>query len=328
MTLRARSVGRALGLAALAFGAWGLAEAQAVNPGVAARVNGAEISNETWQRNYREYLRENNVNIVTSRDPEKLEDMRFEALDLLIEQELVWQAAKAQGVVAPDELVDASIEELLGSFPDADAFSRRITTEGYTEESYREHVRRLLSAQRYLDGVRMAAGEVSDEELEQFYQDNKIRLTYPEEVRVRHVLLTWKPMGTADDRGAIRRQMEGILAEARGGADFAELARTRSEDSTAKNGGDTGFFHRGQMVPAFEDVAFSLKPGEISDMVETPFGVHILTLVDRREAELLPLDEVREKLRDYVSREKMKQAADDEVARLRGEAEIQILAPR
>jgi peptidyl-prolyl cis-trans isomerase C len=186
----------------------------------------------------------------------------------------------------------------------------------------------MLAAGKYLDGIRAAVPPVGDEELAAYYRDNEHRLTFPEEVRVRHILLTWKPAGTGDDRAAIRRKMAPILEQARGGGDFAELARRHSEDSIAPNGGDTGFFRRGEMAPAFEKAAFALAPGEVSDMVETPFGVHILRLEERRPARLLPLDEVREQLRDHVRRERMDAAVKKEIDRLRAAAEIVILVPR
>ena len=120
---------------------------------------------------------------------------------------------------------------------------------------------------------RAAVPAVSDEELAAYYRDNEQRLTFPEEVRVRHILLTWKPLGTLDDRAAIREQMQPILQRAREGEDFAALAREFSEDSSTRgHGGDTGLFYRGTMVPAFEAVAFSLEPGQISDTVDTLFG--------------------------------------------------------
>ncbi len=135
-------------------------------------------------------------------------------------------------------------------------------------------------------------------------------------------------MGTKDDRAAIRDQMAPILEKARGGADFAELARRHSQYAeTAPRGGDTGFFQRGQMVPAFEEAAFALAPGEVSDMVETPFGVHVIRLEERRPARLLPLDEIREKLRDHVRRERMEAAVREEIARLHAAAKIDILVP-
>ena len=185
----------------------------------------------------------------------------------------------------------------------------------------------MIAAAKYIDGIRAEVATVTDEELETYYRDNELRLTLPEQVRVRHILLTWKPMGTNDDRAAIREQMKPILEQARSGADFAELAKKHSDDATAGQGGDTGFFHRGQMVPAFEEVAFALQPGEISDPVDTSFGVHILRLEERQAARLLPLEEIREQLREHIREEKMAAAVEQENARLRQEAEIAILIP-
>jgi parvulin-like peptidyl-prolyl isomerase len=185
----------------------------------------------------------------------------------------------------------------------------------------------MIAASKYLDGIRADAATVSDEELETYYRDNEYRLTLPEEVRVRHILLSWKPLGKPDDRAALHEQMQAILEKARAGEDFAELAKEYSDDSTRINGGDVGFFRRGKMVPAFEAAAFALQPGEISEIVETPFGLHIIRLEERKEAHLLPLDEIREKLRAHISEERTEKAVDAEKARLREVAEIEILIP-
>ncbi len=314
--------------ALLALGLGSLAWAQGSHPGIAARVNGVEISNERFNAFYQEYRRPYGVNVAGRGDHlEKLTRLRREAMDLMIEQELIRQAAEAQGIEVSTGEIDAALTEVSEPFKTSEEFTRRIESEGFTEESYREHVARMIAAAKYLDGVRAGVATVSDEELETYYRDNELRLTLPEQVRVRHILLTWKPMGTTDDRAAIRKQMAPILEQARSGEDFAELARKHSDDSTAGQSGDTGFFHRGQMVPAFESVAFALQPGEVSDPVETAFGVHILRLEERKEARLLPLDEVREQLREHIRGEKMEAAVEQETERLRQEAEVAILIP-
>jgi parvulin-like peptidyl-prolyl isomerase len=300
--------------------------AQANYPGTAVRVNGADISYQRFIGFYEEYQRSKGVAIGARGDQlPLLTRLRREAMDQVVEQELVAQAAEAQGVEVDEADVDAAIAELREPFEVPEQFISRLETEGFTEEEYRVHVRRMMAAKHYLDEIRSSVAEVSDEELEKYYRDNEIRLTLPEQVRVRHILLTWKPLGTRDDRAALREQMTAILEQARSGSDFAELARIHSEDSTAQDGGDTDFFHRGQMVPAFEEAAFSLQPGEVSDIVETPFGLHILRLEERKEPRLLPLDEIRDQLRDHVSKEKQEQAVEQEIARLRGAAEIQVL---
>jgi parvulin-like peptidyl-prolyl isomerase len=301
--------------------------ATGINPGTAARVNGVELSNERFHAFYQEYRRPYGINVAGRGDHlQRLTKLRKEAMEQMIEQELVRQAADAEGIAITETEIDRAIDEVSRSFDNPDEFNRRLQSEGFTPGSYRKHVARMIAAKRYLDDIRMHVAEVSDEELEQYYRDNEYRLTFPEQVRVRHILLTWKPLGTTDDRAAIREQMRPILERARGGEDFAQLAREFSDDrATKRNGGDTGFFQRGQMAPAFEEAAFALNPGEISAPVETGFGVHIIHLEERKEPYLLPLDEIREKLRDHIREEKMEAAVEREIDRLRQAGEVEIL---
>ena len=305
------------------------AQAQGIYPGDAVRVNDETISYQRFQGFYVEYRNSKGVQVGARGDQlELLKRLRIEAMDLMIEQELVKQAAEKEGIAGDPADVDKQIAELREVFDTDEQFRMKLESDGYTEESYRRHVERMAAAKVYLDRVRADAADVRDAEVEQFYEENEDRLTLPEQVRVRHILLTWKPMGTQDDRAAIHAQMEPILERARGGEDFAALATEFSEDSATKgNGGDTGLFYRGTMVPVFEQVAFSLQPGEVSDPVETVFGVHILKLEERQEARLLPLEEVREQLRDHVREEKMEAAVDAKVDELRAAADVQVLIP-
>ena len=323
MIIRARAWLLMLGVVACT------AQAQGIYPGDAVRVNDETISYQRFQGFYVEYRNSKGVQVGARGDQlELLKQLRVEAMGLMIEQELVKQAAENEGVAGDPAEVDKQIAELRDVFDTDEQFRMKLEADGYTEETYRRHVQRMAAAKVYLDRIRADASDVRDSEVEQFYEENEDRLTLPEQVRVRHILLTWKPMGTQDDRAAIREQMEPILERARAGEDFAALAREFSEDSATKgNGGDTGFFYRGTMVPAFEQAAFALQPGEVSDPVDTVFGVHIIKLEERQEARLLPLDEVREQLRDHVREEKMEAAVDAKVDELRAAADVQVLIP-
>ena len=304
-------------------------QAQGIYPGDAARVNGELLSYQRFQGFYVEYRNSKGVQVGARGDQlELLKQLRLEAMDLMIEQELVKQAAEKEGIEGDPEEVGKKIEELRAVFDSDEQFRMKLEGDGYTEESFRRHVERMAAAKVYLDRIRADASDVRDAEVEKFYAENEERLTLPGQVRVRHILLKWKPLGTQDDRAAIRKQMDPILERARAGEDFAALAREFSEDSATKgNGGDTGLFYRGTMVPAFESVAFSMEPGEISDSVDTVFGVHILKLEGRQEPRLLPLDEVREQLRDHVREEKTEAAVDAKIDELRAAADIQVLIP-
>jgi parvulin-like peptidyl-prolyl isomerase len=305
------------------------AHSQGIYPGDAVRVNDETISYQRFQGFYVEYRNSMGVQVGARGDQlELLKKLRLEAMDLMIEQELLKQAAEREGIEGDAAEVERLIEEQRAVFDSEDQYRMKLESDGFTEETYRRHLERMAAAKVYLDRVRNDAADVRDSEVEKFYDENEDRLTLPEQVRVRHILLTWKPMGTQDDRAAIRKQMAPILERAHAGEDFAALAREFSEDSATRgNGGDTGFFYRGTMVPAFEQVAFALEPGEISDPVDTVFGVHILKLEGRQEPRLLPLDEVREQLRDHVRGEKMEAAVEAKIDELRAAADVEVLIP-
>lgn len=304
-------------------------QAQGIYPGDAVRVNGETISYQRFQGFYVEYRNSRGVQVGARGDQlELMKELRKEAMELIVEQEVVAQAAEKEDIAPDTEELEDYVEELRSTFDTDAQFRMKLEADGFTEDSFRRHVGRMLAAKVYLDRIRMDAADVRDAEIRQFYDENPERLTLPEQVRVRHILLTWKPMGTQDDRAAVREQMQPILERARAGEDFAALAREVSEDSgTRDSGGDTGFFARGAMVPEFEAVAFSLEPGEISDPVDTVYGVHILKLEERQAPKLVPYDEIRDYLREHLSEQKMEAAVRKKIDELRAAADVEVLIP-
>jgi peptidyl-prolyl cis-trans isomerase D len=118
-------------------------------------------------------------------------------------------------------------------------------------------------------------------DIEREYNNNSEQYTTPEQVRASHILLKTE----GKDDAAMKAKAEELLKQARGGADFAELARKNSEDeASAKNGGDLDYFGRGRMVPEFDTVAFAMQPNQISDLVKTQYGYHIIKVADKKAA--------------------------------------------
>ncbi len=144
--------------------------------------------------------------------------------------------------------------------------------------------------------------EPSDEELQVYYDEQRSSYEVPDQVRARHILLRVAPEVGEEEKTAVRQRAVEIRKRALEGEDFAELARENSEDSTAATGGDLGFFGRGVMTGPFEEASFALDPGQISDLVETQFGVHIIKLEEKTEARTKPLDEVRDEVRGAVQK--------------------------
>ena len=159
-----------------------------------------------------------------------------------------------------------------------------------------------------IDALKAKIG-VTDADIERAYNDNIQQYSTPEQVRASHILLKT----TGPDDAAVKAKAEDVLKQAKGGADFAELAKKYSEDEgTAKNGGDLDYFGRGRMVPEFDTAVFALdKPGAISDLVKTQYGYHIIKLVDRKAGSTKTLAEVKQQISDQLATERAQtQAAD------------------
>ncbi len=152
---------------------------------------------------------------------------------------------------------------------------------------------------------------VSDQDIEAMYQrDRDSRFTTPERIRARHILLRLEPDASEADKDVARIAAVALLEQIRDGADFATLAQEHSEDTaTGAKGGDLGFFSRGAMVKPFEDTAFELSVGEVSEPVETQFGLHLIQLEDRQPAQPRPLDEVREEIEEELTRQRAQERA-------------------
>ena len=139
---------------------------------------------------------------------------------------------------------------------------------------------------------------VPQNDIQRYYNDNIQQYQAPERVRASHILLNT----AGKDEAAVRKQAEELLAKIKGGADFAELAKKFSEDPGSKDkGGDLDYFPRGQMVPEFEKTAFELKPGQVSDLVKTQYGFHIIKVVDKQAGSTQTLDQVRPQIQQMLA---------------------------
>ena len=169
---------------------------------------------------------------------------------------------------------------------------------------------------------------VTPEDIRRSYDDNLQQYSTPEQVRASHILLKTE----GKDEAAVKKQAEDILAKAKApGADFAKLANQYTEEEAGKGkGGDLDFFGKGQMVPEFDAVAFALKPGQISDVVKTQFGFHVIKVTERREATTRTFEEVRPQIEDQLKWERAQaeaqRVADDAATQVQKPADLETVA--
>lgn len=323
MTDRRHILPGAIAAAALALLlAWGPAAAQIV--GTAARVNGAEISNLRLERHFDDYVKGKGRNISKMINPKVYKKLKREALDQLIEKELLWQEAQRLGIQVSEEDVAAALREQEAQYKSRDAYLRKLENAGFDEKGYAEYVKREIAVQRCMEQA-FPPAPVTDADVHEFYVANPDKFTRPEAARARHVLIRVQAGADEVQRKLARSRINEVLAKARKkGQDFAELARRYSEDTSAADGGDLGVFARGRMVPPFDEAVFSMKPGQISGVVETEYGYHVIKVEERIPSKKVTEDEVRERVRTAMTLSRRDQAVADGVKALRGKAKIEV----
>jgi peptidyl-prolyl cis-trans isomerase C len=299
----------------------GTALAQLIGP--AATINGVPISREKVHAQVNHLINQRGMSSGGITQPSVYKQMQTEVAEQLIVQELLWQEAQRRGFVAEDEVIDARLQEMKSGFDREVDFLFRIEEGGFTEESYRENIKQQISVRRMVSEGMAEETAVTDEEIENFYNSNIDQMGTPIEVHARHILITPESTSLADHQAA-KAEADSILAEIRDGADFVELAKTRSQGPSAPRGGDLGYFGPGQMVPPFERAAFALQPGEISEVVQTEFGYHVIRLEDRRGGETVALEEATEQIRSYLGQQAMQNAVEMLITKLRDEGDVEI----
>ncbi len=295
-------------------------------PGAAARVNGVEISNFRLERHFEDYLKNQRRNVSSMIHPRVYKKLKREALDQLIERDVLWQAAKAGSVAVDDAELQAALAQMQAQLKDRAAWSRRLAHAGFDERSFAEYVRQDLMGAKYLLRSSSDVAPVSDDEVAAFYRANLHRYQQPETVRARHILIKATPGAASDVRAAARERIDALVLQLRAGADFADLARRYSEDNSAAAGGDLGEVPRGRTVKPFEEALFALQPGQVSDVVPTQFGFHLIRQEGLTPASTRSLEEAAESIRARLLADKRTAAAREVVARLKSEARIERIA--
>jgi peptidyl-prolyl cis-trans isomerase C len=256
-------------------------------------------------------------------DEAQKDRLNRQALDTLIDIELLYQESQRRGFEISDERVEEQVSDLRGQFGDEEGYAAALEQIGIDAEDLRTEFRRQLAIQDMIDTDIAPAVSVTDQESTEFYDSNQGYFFSPAQVRASHILILLSPDAGEEEKSQARSRMDGIRERIAAGEDFAELANQFSEDGSSANGGDLGFFQKEQMVKPFADAAFSLDVGELSEVVTTQYGLHLIQVTDRREESVVPFEQVQMQILQYLQREKTMVAIEELAAELRGRAEIE-----
>lgn len=287
--------------------------------GVVARVNGTAIDALELRRAKKVLLRGQTA------PAEQQAALDKQALEQLISAELLHQAAAKLELADLDKQIDAKVAQGKARFKDEPEFAKAIKDLEMDEKDLREYTRRDLLISRFVETTFVSKVSVSEAEIRSFYDKNLDKFKRDETVKASHILIGADNTASADDKKKAREKAEKLRKELAGGADFATLAKGNSTCPSSQQGGDLGFFGKGQMVPPFEKAALALKPGEISDVVETQFGYHIIKLTERKPAATTDYGEVKAKIEEFLKGQKVNEAIQKYLADARKTAKIEIL---
>ena len=303
---------------------FGAQEARPEEAQPVARVNGADITQVEFDRHWTPYIQQLGIPQDHAGKSGQLKEFRQNLLNILIGQELLYQDAGTKKLQVDQAAVDVEIGKLKEQLPSEEAFEEFLKGNGLTAEYFNSFTRRRMSIDNLIQKEIAGDIEVTPGEINDFYTTNPQNFAIPEQVRARHILI--KVEETAEEAviAEAEEKIVKIRQEAISGADFTELAKKHSEGPSGPRGGDLGLFPRGQMVKPFEEVAFTIKPGEISEPVRTQFGFHLIKVEEHQDAGAVSEEEAAGSIIEFLTRRKVNDAVMGRVNTLRESAEIEI----
>jgi len=289
----------------------------------AALVNGAVISTADYRGELARVLRMRKKT-EANLEPATLAMTKKEALETLIGRELLYQQSLKDGISIPDEEVQAEISKLRGQFPSEADFNASLVKLGLSRETVMSHIKRGMAIQALTDSKFGARTAIEESEARGYYDSHHREYLRPVRVRLSHILVRFDTVAGNPEKARARARVEALSRRISEGEDFALLAGESDDSANVANGGDLGYFTPGQLGKNMEAAAFSLGVGQVSAIVEDRFGYHILKVTERSPEEVLPFEEVREKISKQLRRERLQAEVSSYLKRLREAARVEI----
>lgn len=289
----------------------------------AADVNGVTISMLSLNNEYRQTLKQQGI---TEEDipADRVTEVKKELLDSLINQELLFQMCQKSDISVDEQNVNTSLSKVRENFESEEAFQSALKDANMKESDLSARIRKTLAINQLVDEKISRNVVVTDEESREYYDTHPETFMKTEEVRASHILVKVDRDAGEAEKVAALEKIENIQRRIQAGEDFAQLAKENSDCPSSANGGDLGYFERGKMVQEFEDAAFSLKTGSVSDVVQTDYGFHLIKVTDRSEPEAIAYETVKSELEDYLKQKKIQTEVSSFIETLRNDATIEI----
>jgi peptidyl-prolyl cis-trans isomerase C len=260
--------------------------------------------------------------------PERMAQMQErlaeQALDAMITRRLLLKAIADEKIEISDADYAEALDKITASLPPGTTIDDIYKRSNVTADEFKRDLTIDLRINKLLETHTESIPEPGEEVLKSYYEDNKTQFEQPESVQASHILLAFDAADTDETKAEKKTKIEELRKKLVDGEDFAKCATDNSDCPSKARGGDLGTFQRGQMVPEFEKAAFSQKPGDVGEVVETQFGYHIIKVSEHLEPKTIPFDEVKEKLSKYLRTQDRRKAAEDFIEDLKSKSDVVI----
>ncbi|HEX4961956.1 MAG TPA: peptidylprolyl isomerase [Thermoanaerobaculia bacterium] len=292
-------------------------------PPIVAKVNGLGIKKDDLLKGAQVVQ----MNLAQRGQPVPITPQLYhQVLDELIGITLLQQEAKAQGIGPSDQELNQQVAaRKKQQFRSEEEFQKALKQVGLTEAILRQQTYDQLAVQKYVETKIAPNATVSEAASKDFYEKNKAQIHSPERLHVRHILVAVNPKGSPADKEKAKAKAEDLLKQIKGGGDFAKLAQANSDDPGSKpTGGDLGWISQGQTPPPFEQAAMALKPNEVSPVVESPFGYHVIQLLERQAAATPSYDQVKDRIGMMLKQKQVQELVQAKIKELRGKGKVEV----
>jgi peptidyl-prolyl cis-trans isomerase C len=260
-------------------------------------------------------------------DDSRVPEMKKMILDRMIDMELLYQESTKRGLTVGEEEANEEFGRFATQFPDETSLKNQLAMMGQSEEDLKKNIIRGRSIENLIDKEVGDKIVVSEEDAKNYYDTNQNYFVKSDQVKASHILIKVEPTAEDAEKTEAMGKIKDIQKKIDEGGDFAELAKEFSEGPSGQKGGDLGFFGRGDMVPSFEEAAFALEVGQVSEPVETRFGYHLIRVFDKRPSSTTPFETVKGQIEQFLKNQKMQEAVMAYIATLKEKAEVERFIP-
>ena len=294
--------------------------------GIIASAGNDAITLSDVEREGAVLFRDIKMNAPESQRENMLYEARKKIVETLVEKLLLLREAERMGLEVSEGELSSAVEGVLRENKiGRKELDQALAQEGITFEKYEADLKEQILRSKMLDRKIRGAIKISEEEIKIYFESNKETFGSDEEIRVRHVLFLVPKGASQEEILKIKEKADIVLKKARAGEDFEALAREYSEGPSATSGGDLGFFRKSDMVKEFSSPAFALKKEEVSPLVLSPFGFHIIKLLDKRGGTSISFDDAKERIRAKLYNDEMERGISNLIEDLKERDDLQIL---